>query len=200
MADETQRAAHPDYELPDSMEITDPAQYKALFEETRHQIVGLLLERAATISELSQVLGMPKGTVGHHMKVLENAGLVHVVRTKRVRALEAKYFGRTARVFYFHTTDEVLADSPRILERAAAEVAATAARSRTSEDPRDPSCYVNVNRREARIAPERAAEFADRMNDLLDEFAATPREGDTTFALVIGLYATDRPSLPEIEK
>jgi DNA-binding transcriptional ArsR family regulator len=40
--------------------------------------------------------------VGYHLKVLEEAGLVHVVRTKKVRAIEAKYYGRTARIFLYH--------------------------------------------------------------------------------------------------
>ena len=72
---------------------------------------------------------MPKGTVGHHLKVLERAGLVHVVRTRRVRAVTEKYYGRVARLFLYKSCDEqddellhgVGATSLRI---AAAEVAA----------------------------------------------------------------------------
>src|SRR5699024_9538805 len=92
----------PDYPLDDGLTLEDPAQYRALFEETRQQIVTLLSERAATVSELAATLQKPKGTVGHHMQVLADAGLVHVVRTQKVRALVAKYWGRTARIFYYH--------------------------------------------------------------------------------------------------
>jgi predicted ArsR family transcriptional regulator len=51
------------------------------------------------VTELADELGLPKGTVGHHVKVLEDAGLVRVVRTRRVRAVTEKSYGRTARLF-----------------------------------------------------------------------------------------------------
>ena len=48
---------------------------------------------------------MPKGTVGHHLKVLEKAGLIRVVRTRQVRALTEKYYGRVARLFELKGVD-----------------------------------------------------------------------------------------------
>ena len=48
---------------------------------------GLLREQARSITELADELDVPTGTVGHHVKVLEDAGLVRVVRTRRVRAV-----------------------------------------------------------------------------------------------------------------
>ena len=56
-------------------------------------------------TELAEKLGLPKGTVGHHLKVLEKAGLVHVVRTRQVRAVTEKFYGRVARLFLFESTD-----------------------------------------------------------------------------------------------
>src|SRR5699024_11277279 len=85
----------PDYPLADGLTLEDPAQYRALFEETRQTIISLLSERAATITELAEALGKPKGTVGHQMKVLTEDGLVHEVRTRHVRALDGKYKGHT---------------------------------------------------------------------------------------------------------
>src|SRR3954469_3255427 len=66
----------------------------------RTTILGLLHERAATVTELAVALGRPKSTVAHHVKVLAEAGLVRVVRTRRVRAIEERFYGRTARMFY----------------------------------------------------------------------------------------------------
>jgi hypothetical protein len=45
------------------------------------------------------VVGLAKGTVAHHLKVLERAGLIRVVRTRRVRALTENIYGRVARLF-----------------------------------------------------------------------------------------------------
>lgn len=184
----------PDYDLVDSLTITEPSQYRALFEDTRAQIVGILLERAATTSELAGLLGKPKGTVGHHLKVLEEAGLVHVVRTKAVRALEAKYYGRTARVFYFQRVEDAVGAAPRLLQRASEEVAAAlASPTWAPDDPR----ALDVNRRDVRIASDRAREFAHRLADLMLEFADEPRSGDTTYALVYAVFPTGRPALTE---
>lgn len=184
----------PDYELNETLELSEPAQYKALFEETRAEIVSLLLERAATTSELADALGKPKGTIGHHLHVLAEAGLVKVVRTKRVRALEAKYYGRTARVFLFHKVGEASSESQRIMNAAAEEIAAAEAAAA------DPDREVMANRRYVRVPDDRAGEWAVRIQDVLLEFANEPRGGDTTYAMVVALYPTNRAPLPMSEE
>src|SRR5215510_848984 len=90
----------PDYELADTLELTTPAQVRAIGHELRTTILGLLHERAATVSELAGAVARPKSTVAHHVDVLVGAGLLRVVRTRRVRAIDERYYGRTARMFY----------------------------------------------------------------------------------------------------
>src|ERR1700757_4763151 len=90
----------PDYDLADRIALTEPSQVKALGHPLRNTILGLLHERAATVSELAVALDRPKSTVAHHVKVLTEAGLLQVVRTRRVRAIEERFYGRTARMFY----------------------------------------------------------------------------------------------------
>jgi DNA-binding transcriptional ArsR family regulator len=185
----------PGYDLPERLELTSPTQYRALFEETRSQIVSLLLERAATTSELAEVFDKPKGTVGHHLKVLEDAGPVRVVRTERVRALEAKYYGRTARTFLYHLVGEAAGQPQRILATAAAEIRAVPP-APTPADAPPGAGNATANLRYARIPADRAGEWAERLNDLVVEFAGEPRGGDVTYAIVVALYPTRRPPLP----
>src|SRR5512132_1309135 len=90
----------PDYELVDQIVVTAPAQLRAMADPLRATILDLLLERAATVSELAAAVERPKSTVAHHVKVLVDAGMLRVVRTRRVRAIDERYYGRTARVFY----------------------------------------------------------------------------------------------------
>src|SRR5215467_2597458 len=90
----------PDYELLDRLELTTPAQVRAISDPLRTTILGLLHERAATVTELASAVKRPKSTVAHHVNVLANAGLLRVVRTRRVRAIEERYYGRAARMFY----------------------------------------------------------------------------------------------------
>src|SRR5262245_7097408 len=103
----------PDYELAERMALTRPAQVQALSHLLRSTILSLLHERAATVSELAVALGRPKSTVAHHVKVLVEAGLVRVVRTRRVRAIEERFYGRTARMFYVSLEDSAEEEVPR---------------------------------------------------------------------------------------
>src|SRR5919204_1645102 len=89
----------PDYELAERTVLTAPAQLRAIADPLRATILDLLLERAATVAELAAAVGRPKSTVAHHVNVLVEAGLLRVVRTRRVRAIDERYYGRTARLF-----------------------------------------------------------------------------------------------------
>ncbi len=181
----------PDYALPDLLRLEDPQQFKALFDETRMSILDMLLERAATTSQLADALGKPKGTVGHHVKVLEGAGLIGIVRTEKVRAIEAKYYGRTARTFDYSKAMEHGVDANFALARAARELSET----RATFDDDDVVGVQGV--RYARIPKERAEEWRDRLWDLAREFIETPRGGEVVYGLAVALYPTGRPYLAE---
>jgi predicted transcriptional regulator len=78
----------PDYDLDDTMALTSEVQVKAIGSRFRTTILGLLHERAASVSEIAAAVRRPKSTVAHHVNVLSDAGLVRVVRTRRVRAID----------------------------------------------------------------------------------------------------------------
>lgn len=192
MADHTA----PDYELEETLMVEKPEQLRALFDETRREILHLLLERAATTSELAQTLDIPKGTAGHHVGTLARAGLIRLVRTKKVRAIEAKYYGRTARTFLL--TSRAEADfglAPDFFLAAAAdEFARISARV-----PEVPESMIMSTLRYARLPEDRAAEWLIRLTELTKEFAADERGGETTFAMLAAFYPTDRPHLPPVD-
>src|SRR5688500_15354234 len=93
-------SAVPDYELEETIELTTAEQVRAISDPLRTTILGLLHERAATVSELAAAVKRPKSTVAHHVKVLADAGILRVVRTRKVRAIDERYYGRAARLFY----------------------------------------------------------------------------------------------------
>lgn len=177
----------PDYELAERLGLTRPEQVKALGHPTRNTILGLLHERAATVSELAAALGRPKSTVAHHVGVLAGAGLVRVVRTRRVRAIEERYYGRTARLFYVERSPEG-GPLPRDFNdfEVAARESATAYR--------DGKLWGFV--RHARVSEAQVSEFWERLAELVAEFDRMPRAGDTVYGLAVGVYPTDHPTLP----
>lgn len=181
--------APPDYDLADRIALTTPSQVKALSHAVRTTILGLLHERAATVTELAATLERPKSTVAHHVKVLADAGLVQVVRTRRVRAIEERFYGRTARMFYVGVErgpegDDIARDF-NDFEVAAGESAAAFKNGR-----------LWGFLRHARISEEQASEFWKRMAELVTEFDQLPRSGETMYGFAVGIYPTDQPTLP----
>jgi len=182
--------APPDYDLADRIALTTPSQVKALSHAVRTTILGLLHERAATVTELAVALERPKSTIAHHVKVLADAGLVKVVRTRRVRAIEERFYGRTARMFYVGVErgpegDELPRDFNDFEVAAGESVAAF----------RDGKLWGFL--RHARISEAQASEFWGRMAELVKEFDELPRSGDTMYGFAVGVYPTDQPTLPE---
>jgi DNA-binding transcriptional ArsR family regulator len=184
-------AAPPDYDLADRIALTTPSQVKALSHPLRTTILHLLHERAATVSELARALERPKSTVAHHVKVLGDAGLVRVVRTRRVRAIDERFYGRTARLFYVSVERADGEDMPRDFNDF--EVAA-----RESGDAfRDGKLWGFI--RHARITEEQAAEFWEHIARLVEQFDRLPRSGETMYGFAVGVYPTDQPTLPPVE-
>jgi DNA-binding transcriptional ArsR family regulator len=178
----------PDYDLADRIALTDPSQVKAIGHPLRTTILGLLHERAATVTELAVALGRPKSTVAHHVKVLVETGLVRVVRTRRVRAIDERFYGRTARMFYVVEERPDTDPLPRDFndfEVAARESAAAY---------RDGKLWGFI--RHGRISEAQASEFWERMAELVTEFDRLPRSGDTMYGFAVGVYPTDFPTLP----
>ena len=175
-------ARYPDYELDDVLIVEDAKQLRALADDFRARIVGLLRERAASTTELAAALETPKGTVGHHLKVLESAGLVRVVRTRKVRALTEKYYGRVARLFVLKS-DESLPDDLRggaisalMLRRAADDLVALG-------DEQETAGLVNI-----RLTAANRVRFEKRLNKLVADYQAAEDPTGERHVLAYAMY------------
>jgi DNA-binding transcriptional ArsR family regulator len=176
----------PDYELAASVHAETPAQLKALSDPLRSRVLDLVLERAATVTELAKALDRPKSSVAYHVDVLVDAGLLKVVRTRRIRAIDERYYGRVGRTIVIG--DTALPDGTvrqNFLTEALAEMRS------------DDSDGLRATIRRARIPKERADEFFDRVVELAESFTEFPRDGDVVYGFVAGVYPTDHPVLPE---
>ncbi len=175
----------PDYELDATVQADTPEKMRAIVDPLRSQILDLVMDRAATVTELATALGRPKSSMAYHVDVLVDVGMLRVVRTRRVRAIEEKFYGRTGRTIIFNECalpDGAIA--PNFLAAAVAEARPSDTETRSTL-------------RHARIAPERLAEFFDRVDALAEEFTKLPREGDVVYGFVAAAYPTDHPTLPE---
>ncbi len=161
-----------DYAAEDTMLVAEPAQLRAMADPFRVQLVQLLRDRARSTQEISEELEVPKGTVGHHLKVLEAAGLIHVVRTRKVRALTEKFYGRTARLFLYQTEDP--ADGRAI--------SAVTLRQAASEVDLAPM-VTGFGLVRARLTQKDIDRFERRAKKLMDDFRAADRAGGVPSSL-----------------
>ncbi len=188
MSNDHQRV--PDYDLAEDLAAASPAQLHALAGPLRSTILDLLLERAATVRELASALGRPRSTVAHHVNVLVAAGLLRVVRTRRVRAIDERYYGRTARLFHVGTVDRAAGSRSTVGVNPLSEGAAEAVAAHAGDE-------LRATLRHARIPEASAQQFWARVLQLAQEFAKLPRGGDTVYGFAVGLYPTDQPTLSD---
>ncbi|MEU8301599.1 helix-turn-helix domain-containing protein [Micromonospora sp. NPDC048909] len=182
----------PDYDLDELLVVTAPEQLRALADPLRDTLLELLLERAATVTEMARAVDRPKSSVAYHVNLLVDAGLLKVVRTRRVRAIEERYYGRVARTLYVgalhRPEDKQVVAAMNGLAQAAAEAAAAHA----ADDLRCTLVHARIPREEVR-------NFWAEVQALARKFAEIPRAGDQVYGFAAGLYPTDAPTLPDAE-
>jgi predicted transcriptional regulator len=180
----------PDYDLDDLLVVTEPEQLRALADHLRGTLLELVLERAATVTEMAQAVDRPKSTIAYHVNLLVDAGLLRVVRTRRVRAIEERYYGRVARTYYVGALNRPEDKQVVAAMNGLAEAAAESAAAHAADDLR---CLLV----HARIPREEVRNFWAQVQELARQFAQIPRSGDQAFGFVAGLYPTDAPTLPD---
>ena len=171
--------------------VTAPVQLRALSDDLRGSLLELLLERAATVTELAQAVGRPEE---HRRLPREPAGrrrpASKVVRTQRVRAIEERYYGRVART---STSAHSARDEDVAMVASIDGIATAYAESRRAKEADDLRCTLV----HARIPVEDVRRFWAEVQGVARKFAQIPRSGDQVYGFVAGLYPTDAPTLPE---
>ncbi len=182
----------PDYDLDEMAVVTAPEQLRALADPLRTTLLELLLERAATVTEMAQAVDRPKSTVAYHVNLLVDAGLLRVVRTRRVRAIEERYYGRVARTLYIGVLNRPEDKQVVAAINGLAEAAAESASAHADDELR---CLLV----HARVPIEEVRNFWAEVQEVARRFAQIPRSGDQVYGFVAGLYPTDAPTLPDAE-
>jgi DNA-binding transcriptional ArsR family regulator len=86
--------------------ITDPKTASILVDPMRREIVRLLAEGEKTENELAGLLGLSDPSVGHHLKVLRETGLIRVVRKEaEEHGILQKFYESNATVYLVDSHD-----------------------------------------------------------------------------------------------
>jgi predicted ArsR family transcriptional regulator len=156
----------------DVVHATSPEQVIALSHPTRHALLGAIAPDGATVSQLSNRLGINKGNVAHHLHVLCRAGLARKGPTRTVRGGTEQYFVPVGRRFSFPPGEDGAATR--------AMLAALAEDLAADDDPL-------LNHRVVRLTQAQAESLRDHLETLVDGLQpAGP--GEAEYGVVVGLH------------
>ncbi len=147
--------------------VDQPEQLRAFTDPLRARVLWRLCEQEATNQQLAEALGEPQAKVLHHVRALLEMGLIRLVETRIKGGNVEKYYRAVARMFGLRAPGEHL---PAIVS---AELEAQREEVRASA-LLHPDQRLLWEGRHARISPERAWEFYQRMLDLMAEYWGDP--------------------------
>lgn len=175
--------------------LRGPGQFKALGHPVRHRLVNLLRQRPATLRQLGDALGLPKGTAAYHLGVLQDAGMVRIVGTRRVRGGTEQYLGLVHDTFAF---EDGALGAEFLYRSALAETV-----------PERPGGPETTNLRHLWLTAEQARDLIARLGEAAPEGGGAARAADEAggaagsagavveaYGLLISLYRADIPLLP----
>ena len=172
-------------ELPVQIVINTAQQFKAISDPIRSRILGIIQNQPATAKQIADNLKVTPGAIGHHLHVLEAAGLAQIVARRLVRGIVANYYTRTARIFKYDLPSEVIGDTSinlDIMAKAYEELAEAEANKET--DIHQCSSFPHIC-----LSPERAMYYSERINALVDDILQeTPDSNGKVYGILISMF------------
>jgi DNA-binding transcriptional ArsR family regulator len=172
-------------ELPVRLVINTDQQFKAISDPIRSRILGIIQNQPATAKQIANSLEASPGAIGHHLHVLEAAGLAQVVARRLIRGIVANYYTRTARIFQYDLPREVTGNTSinlDIMAKAYEELAESEANR--EKDIHQCSAFPHV-----RLSPERANYYAERINLLIDDILQeTPDPDGKVYGILVSMF------------
>ncbi|MFI8280979.1 ArsR/SmtB family transcription factor [Streptomyces sp. NPDC085929] len=162
----------------DVLEIGAPEQFAALAHPLRQRLLFALGHRPATTSQLAAQLDAKKGNVAHHLKVLHEAGLIHIAETRQVRGGTERYYQRTSRRMI-------------VAEPQAAGTAAMLAAVAQELDLSPAETHLTL--RHLRLSPTKARELGETLAKLVEE-AEEGAEEQPLHGVLVALYQQAMPT------
>lgn len=169
-----------DDDLPGTFHVTTAEQLRAVSSLTRHRIMAVLRFEPATITQIAGRVGLAKGSSSYHVRLLERAGLVKVVRTRKVRGVTERYYTMAARSIVL--PDPGTGGPDVLMRHAVADLEAAPAGSER-----------HVQLAHLRLTDQQYTELGTRLQALADEYRQLSDPSLPDASLVLALF---RPAPP----
>ncbi len=202
-----------DFVQADEFYIEDLDTLKVVADPLRLQIIEIVFDHPHTVKQVGNKLGLPASKLYYHINLLEKHGLISIASTRMVSGIVEKSYQASARMFRIKRG---LLNPSRTKEDGSANVFVAAILENAKRDIKenvrsglidlsgDTSPFnLNISRSTARLTPDEATEFQERLQALVSEFKEKSAHGHNpdqqTYALVTAMYPTLRGSRPDDE-
>jgi DNA-binding transcriptional ArsR family regulator len=184
-------------EIPSETFITDPSQFEALTSPVRMRILKLC-DEPLSVRVIAQRLDMPVTSLYYHMNLLEDAGFLQIVHTRKSGARMEKIYRIAGRTItpgpellanIEDTTAAAKAMTAIVVEPARAESEHALQKRFEGDEQR-----MDLRRTMAVLNPAQVDELGSRIRGLVDELMAGRQESDDPEARAYAFTYTLLPS------
>lgn len=200
-----------DWKPQDEMIISTLETLRVFSDALRQQILMALMESPRTVKQIAAELGRVPTKLYYHVKLLEDHGLIRVTDTRIVSGIIEKRYRAAACNYAIDRaliTPSASALSPAPNEEPPLMLALDAVLAPLREEVSAavthglidlgsnaaPARRLRLARGYARLSPEDAAHFFERLEALLSEFEAVDAgEDETGYRLILGLFPAQPP-------
>lgn len=154
---------------------------KAFLHPVRSKILGMLAVQPMTITNVANELKVHPANLTHHFRKLQDAGLIKVHEERDIGKVIERYYLAVARTFEIQ--QETKGANAKVLSFLRNDLSASIPRLKAD----DSESVIGLIKR-SKINEATFAEFANRLQSLIEEFAAKSTEGQATYALNVSLY------------
>jgi DNA-binding transcriptional ArsR family regulator len=181
-------------------EIEDAETLEMLLDPIRVEMLERLFD-PASVTELAEAMNVPRTRLYHHVRLLEEAGMIKIVETRQRGAIPEKVYRVTAKSF--RPSDQFLAESPpsqfaaavvdSLLAWTRADVIRSVAEGRVIFGKAvEHRKRAIMTRHVAVLSEQRRHQFITDMGDLLQRYQDDDPDGEPLAATIL-VYPSSRP-------
>lgn len=182
-------------------EIDDAETLEMLVDPLRVEMIERLFD-PASVTELAEAMKVPRTRLYHHIRLLEEAGMIRVVETRQRGAIPEKVYRAAAKTYT--PSERFLAESPpdqfaaaivdSLLSWTRADILRAVAEGRvnfgkTAERRQQSIMFRHV----VALSPQRRHQFITEVNALLDRYREDDPDGEPLAATVLIHPSSRRP-------
>lgn len=177
----------------EAFEVDDAETLEMLADPVRMEMIERLFD-PASVTELAEAMSVPRTRLYHHVRLLEAAGMIRVVETRRRGAIPEKIYRATAKTY--KPSEKFLAESPPgqfaaavvdpLLALTRADLVRSIAESRVNFGKAvEHRRRAIMTRHVVVLSPERRHQFITELSALLDRYRDDDPVGEPVAATIL---------------